>query len=174
MRFSKLNPKKSLLAKLFLFYIIPFVIFAGAMGLCFSYITNKMINENVLPQFDDRLSENAHSLAASLNPTLINKASERGEEIKRKLDAFVEDKKGIEYVYVLKRENDADMIVALSGSDDYMVESPFTPEQAKSINGSEDVLSEIYKDKWGTHKFVLYANRRNGRDCRNRYGCKLH
>jgi methyl-accepting chemotaxis protein len=57
MRFSKLNPKKSLLAKLFLFYIIPFVIFAGAMGLCFSYITNKMINENVLPQFDDRLSE---------------------------------------------------------------------------------------------------------------------
>jgi methyl-accepting chemotaxis protein len=61
---------------------------------------------------------------------LINKASERGEEIKRKLDAFVEDKKGIEYVYVLKRENDADMIVALSGSDEYMVESPFTPEQA--------------------------------------------
>ncbi|MDQ7862324.1 methyl-accepting chemotaxis protein [Peribacillus frigoritolerans] len=141
-----------MLAKLFLFYIIPFVLFAGAMGLCFSYITNKMINENVLPQFDDRLSENAHSLAASLNPTLINKASERGEEIRRELDAFVEGKKGIEYVYVLKRENDADMIVALSGSDDYMVESPFTPEQAKSINGSEDVLSEIYKDKWGTHK----------------------
>ncbi|MED3987198.1 methyl-accepting chemotaxis protein [Peribacillus simplex] len=111
-----------------------------------------MINENVLPQFDDRLSENAHSLAASLNPTLINKASVRGEEIKRKLDAFVKDKKGIEYVYVLKRENDADMIVALNGSEDYMVESPFTPEQAKSINGKEDVLSEIYKDKWGTHK----------------------
>ncbi|MFJ7310847.1 methyl-accepting chemotaxis protein [Peribacillus frigoritolerans] len=135
-----------------MFYIIPFVIFAGAMGLCFSYMTNKMINENVLPQFDYRLAENAHSLAVSLNPTLINKASERGEEFKRKLDAFVKDKKGIEYGYVLKRENDADMIVALSGSDDYMVESPFTPEQAKSINGSEDVLSEIYKDKWGTHK----------------------
>ncbi|MBT2664494.1 methyl-accepting chemotaxis protein [Bacillus sp. ISL-4] len=157
MRFSKLNPKKSLLAKLFLFYIIPFVLFAGAMGLCFSYITNKMINENVLPQFDERLSENAHSLAASLNPTLINKASVRGEEIKRELDAFAKDKKGISYVYVLKRENDVDMIVALNGSEDYMVESPFTPEQAKSINGNEDVLSEVYKDKWGTHKSYFTA-----------------
>ncbi|MCM3675954.1 hypothetical protein M3699_19340 [Peribacillus simplex] len=44
------------------------------------------------------------------------------------------------------------MIVALNGSEDYMVESPFTPEQAKSKNGKEDVLSEIYKDKWGIHK----------------------
>ncbi|WP_242486085.1 MULTISPECIES: methyl-accepting chemotaxis protein [unclassified Peribacillus] len=152
MKISKLNPKRSLLAKLFVFYIIPFVLFAGAMDFCFSYITNNMINENVLPQFDERLSENARSLAASIDPDLIENASDQGEAILGKLDAFVEKRKGIEYVYVLKRENDSDVIVALNGSKDFMVESPFTPEQAKSINGKEEVLSEIYNDKWGTHK----------------------
>ncbi|MED3688221.1 methyl-accepting chemotaxis protein [Peribacillus butanolivorans] len=152
MKISKLNPKRSLLAKLFVFYIIPFVLFAGAMDFCFSYITNNMINENVLPQFDERLSENARSLAASIDPDLIENASDQGEAILGKLDAFVEKRKGIEYVYVLKRENDSDVIVALNGSRDFMVESPFTPEQAKSINGKEEVLSEIYNDKWGTHK----------------------
>lgn len=111
-----------------------------------------MINENVLPQFDERLSENARSLAASIDPDLIENASDQGEAILGKLDAFVEKRKGIEYVYVLKRENDSDVIVALNGSRDFMVESPFTPEQAKSINGKEEVLSEIYNDKWGTHK----------------------
>ncbi|KON67352.1 hypothetical protein AKG34_21560 [Peribacillus butanolivorans] len=149
---SKLNPKRSLLAKLFVFYIIPFVLFAGAMDFCFSYFTNNMINENVLPQFDERLSENARSLAASIDPDLIENASDQGEAILGKLDAFVEKRKGIEYVYVLKRENGSDVIVALNGSKDFMVESPFTPEQAKSINGKEEVLSEIYNDKWGTHK----------------------
>ncbi|WMX55915.1 methyl-accepting chemotaxis protein [Peribacillus sp. R9-11] len=152
MKIAKLNPKRSLLAKLFVFYIIPFVLFAGAMDFCFSYITNNMINENVLPQFDERLSENARSLAASIDPDLIENASDQGEAILGKLDAFVEKRKGIEYVYVLKRENDSDVIVALNGSKDFMVESPFTPEQAKSINGKEEVLSEIYNDKWGTHK----------------------
>ncbi|KQU19378.1 hypothetical protein ASG65_24225 [Bacillus sp. Leaf13] len=152
MKISKLNPKRSLLAKLFVFYIIPFVLFAGAMDFCFSYITNNMINKNVLPQFDERLSENARSLAASIDPDLIENASDQGEAILGKLDAFVEKRKGIEYVYVLKRENDSDVIVALNGSKDFMVESPFTPEQAKSINGKEEVLSEIYYDKWGTHK----------------------
>ncbi|MFE4430500.1 methyl-accepting chemotaxis protein [Peribacillus butanolivorans] len=148
----KLNPKRSLLAKLFVFYIIPFVLFAGAMDFCFSYITNNMINENVLPQFDERLSENARSLAASIDTDLIENASDQGEAILGKLDAFVEKRKGIEYVYVLKRENGSDVIVALNGSKDFMVESPFTPEQAKSINGKEEVLNEIYNDKWGTHK----------------------
>ncbi|WP_053348229.1 methyl-accepting chemotaxis protein [Peribacillus butanolivorans] len=152
MKISKLNPKRSLLAKLFVFYIIPFVLFAGAMDFCFSYFTNNMINENVLPQFDERLSENARSLAASIDPDLIENASDQGEAILGKLDAFVEKRKGIEYVYVLKRENGSDVIVALNGSKDFMVESPFTPEQAKSINGKEEVLSEIYNDKWGTHK----------------------
>ncbi|MCO0599039.1 methyl-accepting chemotaxis protein [Peribacillus butanolivorans] len=152
MKISKLNPKRSLLAKLFVFYIIPFVLFAGAMDFCFSYITNNMINENVLPQFDERLSENARSLAASIDPDLIENASDQGEAILGKLDAFVEKRKGIEYVYVLKRENGSDVIVALNGSKDFMMESLFTPEQAKSINGKEEVLSEIYNDKWGTHK----------------------
>lgn len=101
-----------------------------------------MINENVLPQFDERLSENASSLAASIDTDLIENASDQGEAILGKLDAFVEKRKGIEYVYVLKRENGSDVIVALNGSKDFMVESPFTPEQAKSINGKEEVLSE--------------------------------
>ncbi|AXN39181.1 hypothetical protein CN689_16540 [Peribacillus butanolivorans] len=43
MKISKLNPKRSLLAKLFVFYIIPFVLFAGAMDFCFSYITNNRL-----------------------------------------------------------------------------------------------------------------------------------
>lgn len=157
MKKIKWNPKRSLSMQLFWGYIIPFVVLALAVAGFIFYISNSIINKEVLPQFDERLSQNAQSLAGSLDAALIENVSKSpekyGEELIQKLDQFIGQKKGIEYVYVLKRgEDGSERIVALNGSKDLMVESPFTEDQANSIENRTEVLSDIYEDKWGIHK----------------------
>ena len=143
--------------QLFLGYIIPFMLFAVAIAGFIFYISNNIINKEVLPQFDERLSENAHNLASHIDSSLVENVSKSpekyGPELIDILDKFIEGKKGIEYVYVLQRAKDgSERIVALNGSKDLMVESPFTDDQAKAIDSHTEVLSDIYKDKWGVHK----------------------
>lgn len=143
--------------QLFLGYIIPFMLFAVAIAGFIFYISNNIINKEVLPQFNERLSENAQDLGNRLDSDLIKNVSKSpkkyGTELIQILDDFVKGKKGIEYVYVLQRGDDgSERIVALNGSKDLMVESPFTDDQAKSIDNHTNVLSDIYKDKWGVHK----------------------
>jgi methyl-accepting chemotaxis protein len=120
------------------------------------YVSDYIIQEHVIPQFDERLKENGQLLAQSIDPDLIKNTMESpekyGMQLKRKLDSFFEGKKGIEYVYVLSRKNGKDVIVALNDSDDFMVESPFTGDQKTSFEEKETVLSPIYRDKWGVHK----------------------
>ncbi|WP_235867331.1 methyl-accepting chemotaxis protein [Priestia abyssalis] len=115
-----------------------------------------MINDHVLSQFDNRLQENGKTLASAVDSELINHTMENpaeyGEDLKQYLDSFIKERKGIEYVYVLSKENDKDVIVALNGSDDFMVESPFTKEQKQSFEQKSEVLSSIYTDQWGVHK----------------------
>ena len=157
MKKIKWNPKRSLSMQLFWGYIIPFVVLALAVAGFIFYISNSIINNQVLPQFNERSSENAHNLVSILDAGLIenvsNSPEKYGEELIQKLDQFVDGKKGIQYVYVLKRGNDgSDRIVALNGSKDLMVKSPFTDDQANSLDNHTEVQSDIYKDKWGIHK----------------------
>lgn len=157
MKKLKLNPKRSLSMQLFLGYIIPFVVLAIAVAGFIFYISNNIINKEVLPQFNERLSENAESLVSNLDAELIKNVSDSpekyGEELIQILDQFVAGKNGIEYAYVLKRgEDGSELIVALNGSKDLMVESPFTDDQANSLDNQTEVQSDIYKDKWGIHK----------------------
>lgn len=153
----KWNPKRSLSLQLFWGYMIPFVVLAIAVASFIFYISNNIINKQVLPQFNERLTENAKNFVGNLDPVLIENVStspeKYGDELIQKLNKFVEDRKGIEYVYVLARGDDgSERIVALNGSKDLMVESPFTDDQAYSLDNHTEVLSDIYKDKWGIHK----------------------
>lgn len=45
-----------------------------------------------------------------------------------------------------------DVIVALNGTDDYLMENPFTEDQKTSFENQESVMSSIYRDEWGVHK----------------------
>ena len=148
--------KKSIKTQLIVSFLFPFLIFSMILFGFVKYVSDYIIQEHVIPQFDELLKENGQLLAQSIDPDLIKNTMESpekyGMQLKRKLDSFFEGKKGIEHVYVLSRKNGKDVIVALNDSDDFMVESPFTGDQKTSFEEKETVLSPIYRDKWGVHK----------------------
>lgn len=148
--------KKSIKTQLIISFLLPFLVFSLIVFGFVRYVSNYIIQEHVIPQFDERLKENGRSLAEKIDPALIKNTmdapQEYGMELKQKLDSFIESKKGIEYVYVLSRKDGKDVIVALNGSDKFMVESPFTDNQKLSYETKKTVLSPIYRDKWGVHK----------------------
>ncbi|MFC5559884.1 methyl-accepting chemotaxis protein [Ureibacillus thermophilus] len=150
------NRKKSIKTQLIISFLFPFLIFSLILFGFVRYVSDFIIHEHVIPQFDERLKENGYALAKSIDPDLIKNAliypAKYGTELKQELDTFIEGKNGIEYVYVLARKNGKDVIVALNGSDEFMVESSFTDNQKLSFEKKETVLSPIYKDKWGVHK----------------------
>jgi methyl-accepting chemotaxis protein len=148
--------KKSIKAQLVISFLFPFLVFSLILFGFVRYVSDYIIQEHVIPQFDERLKENGRLLAETIDPNSIKNTMDfpktYGPELKRFLDSFIEQKKGIEYVYVLSRKNGKDVIVALNGSDKFMVESPFTNDQKLSYEKKESVLSSIYRDKWGVHK----------------------
>jgi methyl-accepting chemotaxis protein len=148
--------KKSIKVQLVISFLFPFLVFSLILFGFVRYVSDYIIQEHVIPQFDERLTENGRLLAETIDPNLIKNTIDfpktYGQELKRNLDSFIERKKGIEYVYVLSRKNGKDVIVALNGSDKFMVESPFTNDQKLSYEKKESVLSSIYRDKWGVHK----------------------
>lgn len=148
--------KKSIKTQLIVSFLFPFLIFSLILFGFVRYVSDYIIHEHVIPQFDERLKENGQLLAKSIDTDLIKNTMDSpkiyGTELKQKLDSFFEGKKGIEYVYVLSRQNGKDVIVALNGSDEFMVESPFTDNQKLSYEQKQTVLSPIYRDNWGVHK----------------------
>lgn len=133
---KNMTKKKSIKARLIISFLIPFLIFSLILFGFVRYVSEYIIHEHVIPQFDERLKENGKLLAESINPDLIKNTmvspEKYGAELKQKLDSFMEGKKGIEYVYVLAKKDGKDVIVALNGSDKFMVESSFTDDQKLS------------------------------------------
>ncbi|MBA2875565.1 methyl-accepting chemotaxis protein [Thermaerobacillus caldiproteolyticus] len=148
--------KKSIKTQLVISFLFPFLVFSLILFGFVRYVSGYIIQEHVIPQFDERLKENGRRLAETIDPDLIKNTMDSpekyGMELKQDLDSFIKNKKGIEYVYVLSKKNGKDVIVALNGSDKFMVESPFTNDQKLSYENQEPVLSSIYRDKWGVHK----------------------
>ncbi|MBO8155068.1 MAG: HAMP domain-containing protein [Bacillaceae bacterium] len=148
--------RKSIKAQLIISFLVPFLLLSLVLFGFARYVSNYIIDEHVIPQFEERLKENGHSLAGMLDPGLIqntmNDPAAYGNELKEILDSFMETKNGIEYVYVLSRMDGKDVIVALNGTDDYLMENPFTEDQKTSFENQESVMSSIYRDEWGVHK----------------------
>ncbi|WNS80295.1 methyl-accepting chemotaxis protein [Domibacillus sp. DTU_2020_1001157_1_SI_ALB_TIR_016] len=156
MKLSIIRPKKSLKSQLTLGFLVPFVAFSLVICLFFINLLNTILDDHVLSQFNHRLEENGTALARTLSSQEIEDAIQRPEKsgslLKSALDDFIKEREGIEYVYVLTSQDNKDYIVALNGSDEYMKESPFTPEQEKAFTEEHAVVSSIYTDQWGVHK----------------------
>jgi len=161
---NKLNPKKSLRSQLFLSFILPFILLGVLVFGFVNYLTNMIIDDHVLPQFDEILQIHGDTLANSIDETVITETIQNAQdpngELVASLDSFMEGKEGIEYVYVLTKQDNVDYIVGLNGTADVMMESPFTAEQEQSFTEETTVLTSIYEDEWGVHKsyFVPLPN----------------
>lgn len=156
MKLLIIRPKKSLKSQLTLGFLVPFVAFSLVICLFFINLLNTILDDHVLSQFNHRLEENGTALARTLSSQEIEDAMQHPEKsgslLKSALDNFIKEREGIEYVYVLTSQDNKDYIVALNGSEEYMKESPFTPEQEKAFTEEQAVISSIYTDQWGVHK----------------------
>ncbi|MBM7579713.1 methyl-accepting chemotaxis protein [Jeotgalibacillus terrae] len=156
---KKFNPKKSLRSQLFIMFIIPFVLLSILMFGFVKYLTDYIIEDHVLPQFEQILQIYGGDLAESIDEEAVSEtignSQESGEELVQFLNAFMDGKEGIEYVYVLTREDNTDYIVALNGTEDIMMESPMTEDQERALTENTVVSTEIYVDEWGSHKSVF-------------------
>lgn len=150
-----LHPKKSLRAQLFIGFLLPFVIISVITFTYVRSITDYIITEHVLPQFEEILQIQGQTVADTIDQKDIDQLLQGNLEnssVVSFLDSFMEGKDKIEYVYVLSKQDGKDYIVALNGSPDLMVEYPLTEDQSKAFDEKVPVTTDIYVDEWGSHK----------------------
>lgn len=122
----------------------------------FTYqVAMNLVNNHVLPEFDDKLKINVQRLLEHVDTGLVKEADNGSQDAFDKLMKFLAEEKqelGVENVYVLGKKGDAGYIVALSDAPDQRnAQYPFTPEMDKALAGAT-MLSEIYSDDFGVHK----------------------
>lgn len=149
--------KQSIVAKISLGIIIPIVI----CSLLFSYLsyTNsmKLINNELIPSFENVLQTRIETLRAQISPEIVNKAKTDRTIQQQLLNTFnkFQQDKNVELVYIMSKINGKDVILALSGAEDYLTEYGFTDEQNRALQQSGILFSEIYEDPYGVHKSVF-------------------
>ncbi|SFJ82484.1 methyl-accepting chemotaxis protein [Halobacillus dabanensis] len=156
---KELNPNKSLKSQLFLNFITPIIILGVLVFVFVKILSSHIINDYVLPQFEQILQTNGEELVRSIDVEEVNEVINNPEAnpsgIINSLDAFMEGEERLEYAYILTKKADTDYIVGLNGSEDVMIESPFTDEQNQAFNNDEVVVTSIYEDEWGVHKSIF-------------------
>ncbi|MBN8235297.1 methyl-accepting chemotaxis protein [Halobacillus kuroshimensis] len=159
MNWQALNPKKSLKTQLFVNFIIPILILGGLTFGFVKFVTGNMIDDHILPQFEQVLLTNGQELVRSIEPNAVREAMENPSEnhasLINTLDSFIEGQERLEYAYILTKQGEQEYIVALNGSEDVMVESPFTDKQREAFQTGDTVVTSIYEDEWGVHKSVF-------------------
>jgi methyl-accepting chemotaxis protein len=125
----------------------------------FAYqVAMNLVNDHVLPGFDEKLKINVQRLLEQMDKELVKEADSGSQDAFDKLMKFLSEEKqklGVENLYVLGKKGDAGYIVALSDAPDQRgAEYPFTPEMDKAMAGTP-TLSEIYSDDYGVHKSVF-------------------
>ncbi|MBX0356068.1 methyl-accepting chemotaxis protein [Halobacillus sp. Nhm2S1] len=158
-KFTSLNLKKSLKSQLFLSFITPILILGGLVFVFVKLLSSHIIDDYVLPQFEQILQTNGEELVRTIDAENVNAVIDNPDgnhsALINSLDAFMEGKDRLEYAYILTKENEKDYIVSLNGTEDLMMESPFTSEQSQAFTNNEMVVTSIYEDEWGVHKSIF-------------------
>ena len=103
---------------------------------------------------------NMNAFQSSLSGNLINEAKTSKEaygQLKEVIERISKEDK-VELVYIMSKVDGKEVILALSGTDDYLTEYSFTPEQEATLSTpAQFIYSKIYKDEYGTHKSAYYS-----------------
>ncbi|OEH91573.1 methyl-accepting chemotaxis protein [Bacillus solimangrovi] len=149
---------RSIRYRLMIGIVVPLLLITIAFSFVLFFTSKFIIDEHVITQFEDKLAMHMNEFEENLDKDAVEEAiqSKRSqEELVMKMNQFVEERKGIEYIYVVGEVDDKEVIIALNGSEDYLVEYPFTPEQTESLQSGEVVVSSIYSDDFGVHKSLF-------------------
>lgn len=157
---KSMRGKDSIVKKISLGAIVPISLFSIIFSLTLYYTSMNIINNHLIPSFEQVLKTNMNTYRSNVTADLINQAKTDKGAYQKLHDVVNRISKNdkVQLVYIMSKVDGKDVILALSGTDDYLTPYPFTPEQAATLSRpSEVIFSRIYKDDYGVHKSVYVS-----------------
>lgn len=148
---KKFNSVKT---KILLSILLPIFVVIVALSFALFKVTNNLIDEHIIPQYNQNLVLGIDKLNRVIDSELINKAKTNKEE-QKKLQKILTDfqkEHGFENAYVLFNDGGKGKILALGNTDDYFTPYDFNADQSSVFNTSEIVLTDTYEDEFGLHR----------------------
>lgn len=148
-----MNINKSLNKKIIVSFLSVIILITAALSTILFTITNNLVNDNIIPQYKENLTLSMEKFESEFDADLINKAKKDKEayvELSSKINAFMQDH-DLENAYIMSKVDGKDVILALSNADDYLTALDFTKDQARALDQTDLIVSDIYKDDYGKH-----------------------
>ena len=144
---------KSLKKKLLISILSILVLSTAIFTIILLSESNNLVDQYILPQYEENLTLNMESFGNEFSPDLVNKAKENEEaynELIKRTNNFLKDT-DLENAYIMSKVNGQEVILVLSNADEYLTPLAFTAEQSEALKTEKIVVSDIYKDDYGKH-----------------------
>lgn len=156
MKFMR-NYKNSLFMKFMMSFTLPVTIVALVFSTILYMTTMHIINNYMLPEFEDKLNIVSKEIKADISSNLVQQADTNDNKAYEELLNLInkaQQNVGVENVYVLSRTG-SEHIVALSQTDNHNNSYSFDPKMHTALDNSSTQISDIYTDEYGVHKSIF-------------------
>lgn len=156
MKFMR-NYKNSLFMKFMMSFTLPVTIVALVFSTILYMTTMHIINNYMLPEFEDKLNIVSKEIKADIPSNLVQQADTNDNKAYEELLNLInkaQQNVGVENVYVLSRTG-SEHIVALSQTDNHNNSYSFDPKMHTALDNSSTQISDIYTDEYGVHKSIF-------------------
>ncbi|WP_238996536.1 methyl-accepting chemotaxis protein [Paenibacillus pinistramenti] len=143
--------------KLMVTFTLIIVLSSLLFSLSFYYVSMKIIDDNVLPQFDKVLQTSAQDIYKNLN-SMQAKQVEGGSEnsiytIQSYFDTKIKEF-NLETAYLAEVQDNQTIVLAADSNSEMKAKEQIELQSAmkKALSSSDIQLSDLYTDKFGTHK----------------------
>ena len=156
MKFMR-NYKNSLFMKFMMSFTLPVTIVALIFSTILYMTTMHIINNYMLPEFEDKLNIVSKEIKADISSNLVQQADTNDNKAYEDLLNLLNKAQqnfGVENVYVLSRTG-SEHIVALSQTDNHNNSYSFDPKMHTALDNSSTQISDIYADEYGVHKSIF-------------------
>lgn len=156
MKFMR-NYKNSLFMKFMMSFTLPVTIVALVFSTILYMTTMHIINNYMLPEFENKLNIVSKEIKADISSNLVQQADTNDNKAYEELLNIINKAQqnfGVENVYVLSRTG-SEHIVALSQTDNHNNSYSFDPKMHTALDNSSTQISDIYTDEYGVHKSIF-------------------
>ncbi len=143
--------------KFMMSFTLPVTIVALVFSTILYMTTMHIINNYMLPEFEDKLNIVSKEIKADIPSNLVQQADTNDNKAYEELLNIInkaQQNVGVENVYVLSRTG-SEHIVALSQTDNHNNSYSFDPKMHTALDNSSTQISDIYTDEYGVHKSIF-------------------
>lgn len=143
--------------KFMMSFTLPVTIVALVFSTILYMTTMHIINNYMLPEFEDKLNIVSKEIKADISSNLVQQADTNDNKAYEELLNILNKAQqnfGVENVYVLSRTG-SEHIVALSQTDNHNNSYSFDPKMHTALDNSSTQISDIYADEYGVHKSIF-------------------